>query len=37
MKGEREDYDHTGVYQVIEPPSKLSFTWIPTNTDLKTW
>lgn len=36
MKGEREDYDHSGTYQEIEPPSKLSFTWISTGTDLKT-
>jgi uncharacterized protein YndB with AHSA1/START domain len=36
MKGEREDYDHNGTYQVIEPPSKLSFTWISKGTDLKT-
>ena len=35
MKGEREDYDHTGTYQVIEPPSKLSFTWISKGTDFK--
>jgi uncharacterized protein YndB with AHSA1/START domain len=36
MKGESQDYDHTGEYQVIDPPSKLSFTWISKNTDLKT-
>jgi uncharacterized protein YndB with AHSA1/START domain len=36
MKGEGQDYDHTGVYQVIEPPSKLTFTWISKGTDLKT-
>ncbi len=36
MKGEREDYDHNGIFQVIEPPSKLSFTWISKGTDLKT-
>ena len=36
MKGEREDHDHMGVYQVIEPPSKLSFTWISKGTDYKT-
>src|SRR5712692_8880029 len=35
MKGGKEDCDHTGVYQVIEPPSKLSFTWISKNTDHK--
>jgi uncharacterized protein YndB with AHSA1/START domain len=36
MKGEREDYDHNGTFQVIEPPAKLSFTWISKGTDLKT-
>jgi uncharacterized protein YndB with AHSA1/START domain len=36
MKGEREDYEHSGTYQEIEPPSKLSFTWISAGTDLKT-
>jgi len=36
MKGEREDYDHTGTYQEIEPPSKLSFTWVSKGTDFKT-
>ena len=36
MKGEREDHDHTGVYQEIELPSKLSFTWVSKNTDFKT-
>jgi len=36
MKDEREDYDHTGAYLVIEPPSKLSFTWISKGTELKT-
>ncbi len=36
MKGEREDYDHAGIYQEIEPPSKLSLTWISKGTDFKT-
>ena len=36
MKGAKEDCEHTGEYQVIEPPSKLSFTWISPNTDFKT-
>jgi len=35
MKGVKEDFDHTGVYQEIEPPSKLSFTWISKGTDFK--
>ena len=32
MKGGAQDYDHTGVYQIIEPPSKLAFTWISAGT-----
>jgi uncharacterized protein YndB with AHSA1/START domain/ketosteroid isomerase-like protein len=35
MKGGKEDTDHTGQYQAIEPPSKLSFTWISKSTDSK--
>lgn len=27
MKGKDRDYVRTGVYQVVEPPSKLVFTW----------
>ena len=27
MKSKDRDYVHTGVYQVVEPPSKLVFTW----------
>lgn len=27
MKSKTRDYVHTGVYQVVEPPSKLVFTW----------
>src|ERR1700722_17365578 len=27
MKGKTRDYIHTGVYQVVERPSKLVFTW----------
>ena len=33
MKGGRDDYDHTGTYQIVEPPSKLAFTWISKGTD----
>ena len=33
MKGKTEDFDHNGVYQVVEPPSKLGFTWISKGTD----
>jgi uncharacterized protein YndB with AHSA1/START domain/ketosteroid isomerase-like protein len=36
MKGGKHDTDHTGQYQEIDPPSKLSFTWISKNTDSKT-
>jgi len=32
MKGTNQDYDHTGVYQVVEPPSKLVFTWTSAGT-----
>src|SRR5690242_9663001 len=35
MKGGKDDTDHTGQYRVIDPPSKLSFTWISKNTDSK--
>ena len=27
MKGKDRNHVHTGVYQVVEPPSKLVFTW----------
>jgi uncharacterized protein YndB with AHSA1/START domain len=27
MKSKTRDHVHTGVYQVVEPPSKLVFTW----------
>lgn len=27
MKGKDRDHVHTGVYRVVEPPSKLVFTW----------
>lgn len=36
MKGETQDYDHTGKYQVVEPPSKLAFTWTSKGTDYHT-
>jgi len=32
MKGKSQDYDHTGEYQVVEPPSKLVFTWTSKGT-----
>jgi uncharacterized protein YndB with AHSA1/START domain len=31
----RERYEHTGEYLAIEPPARLSFTWISKATDLK--
>ena len=33
MKGGAQDFDHTGLYQIIEPPSKLAFTWISAGTN----
>ncbi len=33
MKGKNQDYEHTGEYQVVQPPSKLVFTWISKGTD----
>jgi uncharacterized protein YndB with AHSA1/START domain len=27
MKGKDRDHVHTGVYQVVDPPAKLVFTW----------
>lgn len=33
MKEGVKEYDHTGEYQVVEPPSKLVFTWISKGTD----
>jgi predicted dithiol-disulfide oxidoreductase (DUF899 family)/uncharacterized protein YndB with AHSA1/START domain len=35
MHGEKKDYDHHGEYLVVDPPSKLSFTWISEGTDLQ--
>lgn len=34
MRRERGGVEHSGEYLVIEPPSRLSFTWISVNTDL---
>jgi len=36
MKGKSQDYDHTGECQVVEPPSKLAFTWTSKGTDHET-
>lgn len=35
MKGKDRDYEHTGEYRVIEPPSKIVFTWVSDGTDHK--
>ncbi len=29
----REEFEHTGEYLVIQPPTRLSFTWISQATD----
>lgn len=34
MQG-REQFEHTGEYLTIEPPARLSFTWISKATDLR--
>jgi uncharacterized protein YndB with AHSA1/START domain len=31
MKGKERDHTQTGIYQVVDPPSKLVFTWIPAD------
>jgi uncharacterized protein YndB with AHSA1/START domain len=36
MKSKTRDYVHTGVYQVVEPPSKLVFTWTREEDDAPT-
>jgi uncharacterized protein YndB with AHSA1/START domain len=33
MKSKDKDHDHSGIYQVVDPPSKLVFTWITAGTD----
>jgi uncharacterized protein YndB with AHSA1/START domain len=32
MKAKERDHVHTGVYQVVDPPSKLVFTWSTAET-----
>jgi len=32
MKGKNRNYVHTGQYRVVEPPSRLVFTWISEGT-----
>jgi len=34
MKDATREYDHTGEYLVVDPPSKLVFTWISKGTGL---
>ena len=36
MKGPERDYDHEGEFKVVEPPSKLVFTWTSEGTDRQT-
>jgi len=33
MKNPDSETEHTGEYQLVEPPSKLVFTWVSVNTD----
>jgi uncharacterized protein YndB with AHSA1/START domain len=33
MRGDDIEYDHTGEFRVVQPPSKLVFTWISKGTD----
>lgn len=35
MVQERGEFEHTGEYLAIEPPARLSFTWISQATDLR--
>lgn len=35
MKEREHAFEHTGEYRVIDPPSKLVFTWISKSTDLR--
>jgi len=36
MKGKDQDHVHTGVYQIVEPPSKLVFTWTQEGNEVST-
>jgi uncharacterized protein YndB with AHSA1/START domain len=36
MKSKTRDHVHTGVYQVVEPPSKLVFTWTQEGDEVPT-
>ena len=35
MKGRDREVEHTGVYRVIERPSKLAFTWVSRHTNFQ--
>jgi uncharacterized protein YndB with AHSA1/START domain len=36
MKSKTQDHVHTGVYQVVDPPSKLVFTWTQNEKEVPT-
>jgi len=36
MRGKEKDYVHTGVYQVVEPNTKLVFTWTQEGNEVNT-
>jgi uncharacterized protein YndB with AHSA1/START domain len=36
MKSKTQDHVHTGVYQVVDPPSKLVFTWTQDEKEVPT-
>jgi len=31
MKGKDRDHVQTGIYKIVDPPSKLVFTWVPAD------
>ena len=31
MKSKTQVHEHTGTYQIVDPPAKLAFTWIASN------
>jgi uncharacterized protein YndB with AHSA1/START domain len=33
MKGKTVSHDHRGIYKVVEPPSRLVFTWVSRGTE----
>src|SRR5579864_4147171 len=36
MKSKTQDHVHTGIYQVVDPPSKLVFTWTQNEKEVPT-